>query len=317
MVESGSERALPDSNGATLLALDAETGEPLDDQAVTTPDDEPERLRICTAPPVIVDDHLLFFSRGTLWGFSIDDGLAVAWVADHGNRQRNPGIGVADEAGLAYLGTERDDQLVVQTLDPATGEVLGEADIPGDSYPNNTPLLVTDELVIVSVNASDPDRAINGQLLGLRIDGEELDQAWRVETGGDSADGLDRRPTTMALGADQVVGWTAGRQVSSFDLDDGDVRWTYRPSSFRNADPAPAVADDGTVYVSTFGGAWLEAITPAGETGETLRNDDLFTRSSGVREIRRFAPLIDGRLFAVTTTDDGPNAVVIAVEVDR
>lgn len=309
-----------DNVAATLLALDAATGEPIDGQSWTSDPDAPgsQRLSVCEGPPAVDGDTLVFVARGRLWMFDVGGAPEFVTFTDDLPGPTTRVATIDADAGVAHLGVEVErgrPALIAYDLDD--GSPVEQLDLPGTAFLSRTPPVVVDDTMVVSTSDNETE-GVNGHLIGVDRSGGDLEIAWVTQAGRDDPDGLAGPPSTMTAGPDQVVGWEAGRSVVGVDADDGTIVWKHRPSSFRNANAAPAVDDDGNAYFSTFGGAWLESVTAEGTLRYARSGDELFeSGSSGVQEIRLYGPVVDGVLAVANATESGPNMVVIAVEVDQ
>lgn len=235
-------------------------------------------------------DVLVVRKRSVLRAYRVDDGFTFLW-----SRELPRAIGPAMVGDrLVALVEDSDTESVYATLDLESGDEVSRLPVQSDDVSRGiTPLGEG----LFAVQQADSMLSI------VEVTGEGLRIRWTARYDRDEAEespypfGL---PNKVARVGDMLMGWTGGR-VTAFDLGNGDVAWTYEPSSFENNDGAIAGTADA-VFIGPFGGAWVEAIGADGEVVKMLDNPP--NKSWG--EAKSFTAIdADTVLVTGTTATDG------------
>lgn len=297
------------------VEIDAATG--MITNRYTSPDVEDERrLNECLDELRLgADGILVVLSRADDYSLvGIDTTttpMTRAWAFAHPDTINDSNLDkvvVSADGRTAYLGSRPEDAdppiARVTAVDVATGAEVTSVIVPGSTFGQNGLALAGDALLVLT-------RAIGGQDDPPRLvalDAETLAQRWVVEGTDDSP--FDATGNMTIVGDTVVV--NTGSALAAFAVADGAARWNATPSSFSN-NGAQIVSDAaGTVYVSTFGGAPLEAYD--GRTGAQVfisPDSEAFLGDDVAGEATLGPVLPDGRLYALhrTATESLPALV--------
>lgn len=291
VAEANGPLAGPDGDPA-LVAVDATTGAVLDDRRHDPDRDAGDPGLSNGTELLVLGDQVVLVAGGRLLGYDRAD-LTHRWETEleSGN---SFDLVPADEG--AWVGWREGEATRIARLDPTDGSVTEVAELDGQVPGRRGALGTADGGLVVGLTGDEE------RIVALGPDGDEV---WEVALGED-----ERAPRWFTLAGDTVVGFTGSQQVSAFDLGDGSVRWTARPSSFTNNDGQVIGLDDGTVVLASFGGAFLEAVAPDGDPAWDLPSEAIFD-DGAAPSVSVLGPLADDVVIGVARAEGG--LLVVAV----
>ncbi len=294
IVHNDNNSTLYPSSDASLVALDATTGERLAGQSYNGEDSDGDRLRPCDSGQrlVLTDDESLVLvvspsnNGRTVRGISIDTNpWEQAWEVDL--RDINDTASVPVDAPL-MLTDDGEGFYVIYRWDPAPpvaeqvwrlerfsladGSSDGFIDLPGSTYAtstDNASLTVPGGIVVLMgyCPGAPADAANEKCLIRYEDDGGTFTQMWR--TYADENGGANFIRSLAQMDADTIGGFAeAGpsgqRGLIGIDLDTGAIEWTTS-TPFSNNGHQFITDPDGNGYFGGFGEYHVRSVTPDGE----------------------------------------------------
>lgn len=277
---------------AIWVAVDATSGTVLDDRR-HDPDRAAGDPSLSNGTELLaLGDQVVLVAGGRLLGYDVAD-LSHRWETELESGNSFDLVPVDDGA---WVGWREGETTRIARLDPTDGSVtevaVREGQVPGRRGVVGTP----DGGLVVGLTGDDE------RIVALGPDGNEV---WETELGED-----ERAPRWFTVAGEALVGFTGGQEISAFDLGDGSVRWTARPTSFTNNDGQVIGLDDGTVVLASFGGAFLEAVDPDGAAAWEVPSEAIFDEG-GAPSVSVLGPLTDDDVIGVSRTEGG--LLVVAV----
>ncbi len=291
VAETNGPLAGPDGNPA-LVAVDATSGTVLDDRR-HDPDRAAGEPSLSNGTELLaLGDQVVLVAGGRLLGYDRAD-LSHRWETELESGNSFDLVPVDDGA---WVGWREGETTRIARLDPTDGSVTEVAELDGQVPGRRGAVGTPDGGLVVGLSGE------RERIVALDPDG---DVVWDVEL-----DEGQRAPRWFTVTGDTVVGFTGSQEISAFDLGDGSVRWTARPTSFTNNDGQVIGLDDGTVVLASFGGAFLEALDPDGDAAWEVPSEAIFDEG-GAPSVSVLGPRADDDVLGVARAEGG--LLVVAV----
>ncbi len=288
--------------GAGLSAFDAETG------AVRWERSLPEELGAITthggrtASPLVFGDLVILSALSSSWGshargsqrffaFEASTGR-LRWMSTPGGRPYDttyspPSIHAIGGRQLLLVGGGDG---AFHALDPATGDSVWS--YPMSKRGVNSGAVVFGDTAVISHGEENLTSSTMGLLAAIdaRSRGEIAEEAalWRTP-------GFLAGFSSGVSDGDTLYWMDNSANLVAFEPDDGERQWTRNLGTIQRASPVLA---DGKLYVGTANGRFF--ILEPGETGVTIRDEDLLGTESAPEEIIASVAVSDGLVYLVS-----------------